>query len=178
MVILPAETWAEFKNLFAQAKLKKGQHFLETGKTEYKIGFVLTGIIRTFYCDASGKEYTKNFHSGNSFIGAYTSMIAHTINQIHIQALTDCELLTADYRDVENLFDKHPMIERVARKLSEFHALHKEKRELEMATLAADQRYRIFQEEFPGLENKIPQYLIASYLGITPTQLSRIRSQA
>lgn len=68
-------------------------------------------------------------------------------------------------------------IERLARKLAELFFVQKEQREIDIVLLDADKRYLLFQKEFPGLENMIPQYHIASYLGITPTQLSRIRKK-
>jgi hypothetical protein len=75
------------------------------------------------------------------------------------------------------LYDKYPKIERLARILAEYFFVRKEKREIELVTLEAKERYAIFQKEHPKLEQRIPQYHIASYLGITPTQLSRIRSK-
>jgi hypothetical protein len=76
-----------------------------------------------------------------------------------------------------NLYNTFPALERFARKLAESYFVLKEKREIELVLLEAGERYLIFQKEFPGLENRIPQYHIASYLGITPTQLSRIRAK-
>jgi CRP-like cAMP-binding protein len=75
------------------------------------------------------------------------------------------------------LYDQFEGLERIARKLAENYFMVKEQREIELVLLDASQRYRLFQQEYPGLENRIPQYHIASYLGITPTQLSRIRAK-
>jgi CRP-like cAMP-binding protein len=86
-------------------------------------------------------------------------------------------LLVATYQEITKLYDQHPQVERLARILAEQFFVRKEKREIELVTLEAKERYAIFQQEHPQLEQLIPQYHIASYLGVSPTQLSRIRAQ-
>jgi hypothetical protein len=81
------------------------------------------------------------------------------------------------FQNINRLYDKYPHIERSARILAEYLFVKKEKREIELVTLEVKERYAIFQKEHLNLEQLIPQYHIASYLGITPTQLSRIRSK-
>ena len=110
-------------------------------------------------------------------MGTYNSLITGNPNNINIQALTDCSLLTVDYKQLVGLYDKHPMLERMARIIAETIFVVKEKREIELVTLDATQRYQIFKQEHPTLENLIPQYHIASYLGVSATQLSRIRGK-
>lgn len=89
----------------------------------------------------------------------------------------DCRLYLADYQNILSLYDHYPSLERFARMVAENHFVQKEKKELELAMLNAAQRYTLFQQEFPELEALVPQYQVASYLGVSPTQLSRIRSQ-
>lgn len=91
--------------------------------------------------------------------------------------MTDCHLLVADFDKVTLLYKDFPKIESLARILAEHKFAIKEKREIELVTLEAKERYDIFKNEHPGLENQISQYHIASYLGISPTQLSRIRTK-
>ena len=110
-----------------------------------------------------------------AFIGAYTSLLTKTPNRITQQALTDCELYVADYNLIEELYARYHQFERFGRKIAEHYFLEKEKKELEMGLLEAKDRYLIFQKEFSGIENLIAQRHIASYLGISQTQLSRIR---
>jgi len=110
-------------------------------------------------------------------MGAFSSLVTGQVNHVHIQALTECELFVADYGALTRLYDAHPDWERFARKLAEGYFVVKEQRELELALLDARARYKRFQEEYPGLEQLISQYQVASYLGVTPTQLSRIRAR-
>jgi CRP-like cAMP-binding protein len=89
--------------------------------------------------------------------------------------MTDCVIWTLKYDEITSRYDACPDLERLARKMAEYYFLQKEKKELEIVLLNATERYQIFQTEFPGIEQHIAQYHVASYLGITPIQLSRIR---
>ena len=155
--------------------LKKGDCFIREGQTAKEIAFLESGIVRAFYRNSEAIEYNKHFFINPCFIGGYASLITKTPNQINQQALTDCNILVAKFADIEALYSSCPDIERAARILAEQFFVQKEQREIEIVLLGADKRYQIFREKFPHLEQHIPQYHIASYLGITPTQLSRIR---
>jgi len=164
-----------FINQFKEKAFVKGTYFAKENQFENKFGILLEGVTRAFYRNEEGIEYNKTFTVPISFLGAYSSLVSGIKNQINIQALTDCKMLVGDYREFAKLYDEYPEIERLSRKLSESYFVIKEKREIELVLLDAEQRYQIFKEEFPQLEQLIPQYHIASYLGVTPTQLSRIR---
>ncbi len=169
------KTWDRIELLFSEKKLTKGAYFIEEGETAKQIGFLQSGIIRAFYRNNEGIEYNKHFFIQNNIIGGYSSLVTSMPNIIFQQALTDCVILVAQYAEITKLYDLCPDFERVGRKLAEFYFVEKEKREIEIVLLEADKRYLIFRKEYPQLEQLIPQYQIASYLGITPTQLSRIR---
>ena len=171
------DTWDAVKNIFREYSLKKGEYFIEAGKATKVFGFLKNGVIRAFYRNNDGVEYNKHFFINNTMVGGYSSLVSNLPNSINQQALTDCELLVGNYQSIIDLLDKHQDLERLLRKLAEGYFVDKEKREVEIVLLEANQRYAIFQEEYPQLEQIIPQYHIASYLGITPTQLSRIRGQ-
>jgi len=166
-----------FTSLFSEKQLKKNEYFALAGEYSSKLAFKLSGIVRAFYRNDQGNEYNKTFFSKNGFIGAYSSLVTNQKNQINIQCLTDSSFFIADFSEIKKLYDANPKIERLARILAEHFFVSKEKREIDLVTLDASERYEIFQKEHPNLENLIPQYHIASYLGITPTQLSRIRAK-
>jgi CRP-like cAMP-binding protein len=134
-------------------------------------------VLRAYYSNDQAEEYNKTFFTENNFVGAYSALITQKKNLIDIDCLTDCSLLVATYQEITKLYDQHPQVERLARILAEQFFVRKEKREIELVTLEAKERYAIFQQEHPQLEQLIPQYHIASYLGVSPTQLSRIRAQ-
>ncbi|MFD0837267.1 Crp/Fnr family transcriptional regulator [Mariniflexile aquimaris] len=170
-------TWNEVKKLFTEHSLKKGEYFLQEGEVAKNFGFLKQGVVRAFYRNNEGVEYNKHFFTKNNMIGGYSSLVTQLPNTINQQALTDCDLLIGNYRKLTDLLDKHQDLERLLRKIAEYYFVDKEKREVEIVLLEANKRYAIFQREHPQLEQLIPQYHIASYLGITPTQLSRIRAK-
>ncbi|MEL6559981.1 MAG: Crp/Fnr family transcriptional regulator [Bacteroidota bacterium] len=177
--IIPFEedTLDIFADLFTEQQYRKGSGFAVKGEYSRNIAFIKSGVLRAYYRDGSGKEYNKTFFTEGNFVGAYSSLITADKNLIDIDCLTDCTLLVTAYRQVTELYDRYPQVERLSRILAEQFFVRKEKREIELVTLQAKDRYVIFQNEHPALEQLIPQYHIASYLGVSPTQLSRIRAE-
>ncbi len=166
---------AALLQLFHPIYLKENDYFIKEGQYAKTIGFLEEGVVRAFFVNEAGKEYTKQFFVGPSLVGAYSSLLTKQKNRIAQQALTDCTIWTAAYEKIEQLYTQHHDLERLGRKIAEHYFLDKEQKELDMALLDADKRYLIFRAAFPTLELQIKQYHIASYLGISATQLSRIR---
>ena len=162
---------------FEEAELPKGMAFAKKGEYSKHIAFVKSGVLRAFYSNEKGEVYNKTFFTESSLVGAYSSLVTGQKNLINIDALTQCSILVAPFEHITKLYTQFPTVERMARILAEQFFVSKEKREIELVTLEAKDRYAIFQKEHPGLEQRIPQYHIASYLGVSPTQLSRIRAQ-
>ena len=172
---LTEATFAELLQHFKPMQLRKHAYFVREGERAQQIGFLTKGIVRAYFCNSAGQEYTKQFFVGPAIIGAYTSLLTRQPNKIAQQALTDCEVLVADYHALEQLYDQYHDLERLGRKVAEGYFLEKEVKELNMALLDAEKRYLIMRAQFPTIEAEVPQYHIASYLGISPTQLSRVR---
>lgn len=164
-------------SFFKQKTLKKNERFAEMGEMSQKIAFLESGVMRAYYRNREGKEYNKHFFTAPSFIGGYSSLISKRPNQIIQEALTDCVIWETNYANLTALYEEHPDLESMARCLAEQFFVQKEQREIEIVLLNANERYEIFQQQYAALEQIIPQYHIASYLGITPTQLSRIRKE-
>lgn len=175
---LKEATWKEIEPLFHRTSLPKQKHFINANETAHKIAFLESGIVRAYFTNREGQEYNKQFFVAPSSIGAYTSLLTGSPNLIPQQALTDCIIWTAEYAAITRRYDDFPDLERLARKMAEYYFLEKERKELEIVLLNATERYQLFQAEFPKIEQYIPQYHVASYLGITPIQLSRIRRQS
>jgi CRP-like cAMP-binding protein len=175
---LQAETWEAILPHFHETQLMAGDYFVKEHVVAHQIAFLQSGIVRAFFTNQKGQEYNKQFFVGPSSIGAYTSLLTGKSNLIPQQALTPCTIWACEYEKLTRLYPKFHDLERLARKIAEHYFLEKEKKELEIVLLDAAQRYELFQDEFPTVAQQIPQYHIASYLGITPTQLSRIRRQS
>lgn len=174
---LQDECWENIKQLIRVKKYNKLSYFAEEGDSPTDIAFICEGTFRAFYRTPDGIEYNKTFFSPNSFILALTSIVSKKPNQINIQALENSTVLQLNYNNLTDLYNKYHSLERMARKIIEYEWTRKEIREIRLVLNNATERYEIFKQEHPGLENKIPQYHIASYLGITPIQLSRIRAK-
>lgn len=171
------KTWALLKGLFVRKELKKLDHFCKVDIVATKLAFLQTGVVRSFYTNKEGQEFNKNFFVAPAFIGAYSSLITQTPNKLAQQALTNCTIWETDYARIKQLYDSCPDLERLGRITAEHYFVEKEMREVNLLTLEAKEYYKIFQQQYPTLEQQISQYHIASFLGITPTQLSRIRSE-
>lgn len=174
---LSEETWSVVMPLFIEGWLPKNQYFVRENEVARKMAFLESGVVRAYFVNQEGQEYNKQFFVGPGSIGGYSSLLTGKPNLIPQQALTDCKIYSCDFASLTRLYPKYPDLERLARKMAEHYFIEKEKKELEIVLLDASQRYKIFQMEFPTLEQLVPQYHIASYLGISATQLSRIRHQ-
>lgn len=163
------------KSIHEIEKLKQGDFFLKLGKPCKKIGQLIKGVLRGFVYDNEGNEITTHFYQeGAMIIGSYIPNVNTTMA---IQALEDSEISVANYSDVMSLVNKNQEITEIINR--EFQNLNKQlqSRLVSLLNLSALEKYELFLKEYPGLLNRIPHYYIAQYLGITPTQLSRVRKQ-
>lgn len=162
-------------SLHSDEYLKSGDFFLRAGKPCTKIGKLIQGVMRGFVHDQEGEEVTTHFYQeGDMIVGSYMPNVNVSMN---IQALEDCEISVADYSAVISQLNKDPQITEVVNR--EFLKLNErlQSRLVSLLNLSSADKYRLFLKEYPGLLNRIPHYYIAQYLGITPTQLSRVRKQ-
>lgn len=173
---LSDSAWNDFSSLLRPKEIRKGEYLLREGERAYDAFFLKDGVIRVFYSQ-NGNEYNKTFFVKGMFPTALTSLLSGEPSHIAFQALTDCELFAFDYQSYRLLFNKHPELAKMMLAILEREWVKKEWHDIRMVTNEATINYQIFQEKFPGLELQIPQYHIASYLGITAIQLSRIRAK-
>jgi len=174
---IPDDSMNSLLNLFEPIAFKKNEFLAQEGEYSTSLFFVESGVLRAFYQNPKGEEFNKLFFTTPSIVGAYSSLITNEINKINIQCLSNCTLLKANFQSILDLYEHNPIIERLNRMIAEDFFVKKEQREMSLVMNDASERYELFKQEFPGLENEITQYHIASYLGITPTQLSRIRAK-
>lgn len=155
--------------------LKSEDIFLRVGKPCVKIGKLMKGVMRGFVYDNDGEEITTHFYQeGDMVVGSY---IPNVNISMTIQALNDCEISVANYSEVMSYVNKDPKITEIIHR--EFQKLNKQlqSRLVSLLNLDSTEKYSLFLKDYPGLLNRIPHYYIAQYLGITPTQLSRVRKQ-
>lgn len=159
--------------VFQYKQYRKGSFFARQGEAADKVGFAVKGLFSMEILKENGAEYIKSFIKPKEFLLA--TFDESEPNPVSILTLMDSAVLEAKYSDVKILFAKCPQLEGLYKKEIERETELAYLRLEQSATLQAGERYELFKKQFSELEDAIPQYLIASYLGITPTQLSRIR---
>lgn len=164
-------------DLFKLVRLDKSAFFIRAGEIPQTFGFVVSGLLRLYYIDAAGVEYTKSFCVENEVVAAYSALLLDQPSRLYIEALEDSCLLIAPYQQYQIVSDQHVSWQIVNRKLAETLFIKKEQRESDLLLDDATARYLKFLQAYPGLEPRLKQHHIGSYLGITPVSLSRIRAQ-
>jgi CRP-like cAMP-binding protein len=155
----------------------KGQPLIREGEKPDSMAFLVDGLFRYYYIDEQGNEYTKGFFTNRSFLSAYSALIQQRESWFTIEALADSTLLVFNYDEWQRLVHDKLCWQKLTLRLVEQGYCIKEARERELLLFDAEKRYRLFKERFPGLEERIKQHMVASYLGITPVALSRIRKK-
>jgi CRP-like cAMP-binding protein len=172
---IPAQEWERIGKLFQAKTIKKNEYFLRIDEMPLSIAVVLSGIFRLYYIDDNGKEWVKSFESAGGLLAAYAEIIQKKPSRTFIQAITDCEILVAPEKDFMAATEGHLCWEAFLRKIAELYYIRKENREYEFLKFQAKDRWDRFNVEFKDIQSQIPDYHIASYLGITPQSLSRLR---
>ncbi|MBA4056605.1 MAG: Crp/Fnr family transcriptional regulator [Marivirga sp.] len=175
IIELPPQQESEIRSVCSIKRIVKGEHFIRAGEIPSKMAFNLQGLLRYYYLDKKGNDYTKGFFPERSPITSYSAMIQDRESYFNIEALEDSVLVVFTYSDWKQLLNKHPCWKQLLIVLLEKGYCAKETREREFLVLDAEEKYRIFIQNFPDIEGRIKQHFIASYLGITPVALSRIR---
>ncbi len=165
----------DIKKTFKYNFIKKGTHLTNEGDVENKISFVCEGMFRYYYITANGEEITKHFTVENDFATSYASLIYQRPTKYSIIADEDCHILSIDYKVYNELIEKDRSWERLARKYTEHIYNLKELREASFLLLDAETRYKEFLNSYKKIESRLRQKDIATYLGINPVSLSRIR---
>ncbi|MFZ0545551.1 MAG: Crp/Fnr family transcriptional regulator [Candidatus Promineifilaceae bacterium] len=174
---IPDDEMDKAVDIFRPMALKKHSYFLRAGEIPKRVGFLTTGILRLFYIDQNGTESIKSFCVENNVIAAYRALLQNEPARFFIQALEDSSLLVAPYEAYQELLSGHICWQILDKKFIQAVYIRKEKREAELLLDDAETRYRNFLVEYPNLNKRIKQHYIASYLGMTPVTLSRIRSK-
>ncbi|WP_219223402.1 Crp/Fnr family transcriptional regulator [Pedobacter antarcticus] len=156
-------------------KVKKGEYFSEAGKVSRKIGYVTKGVFRICYYNKTGESFTRYFVYENRFITDINSFIDEVPSAEYIEAVTDCEILVFSKKDFSELAMTIPGWSDIFSKITSYVLENKMRASSNMLVQDAQTRYSHFLAHYPGLANRIPQLMLASYLGITPSSLSRIR---
>lgn len=157
--------------------LEKGAYFIRTGDVPRRMAFIVSGLFRVFYTTGTGHEKVLVFREEGRMLSAFSAYLEGTTSSYDIQALEDSDLLCISLADYATTVGRSACWRAVSARYAEMLVVEKERREKELLSDDAETRYLRFLDRHPGIEGRIQQYHIASYLGITPVALSRIRSR-
>lgn len=174
---IPKDIGHEFIDLFKARKLQSNEFFLKAGESASQAAFVISGILREYYITDNGSEYNKYFVFPGNLTGSYFDLLSGTSSTAYIQALSDCRILVAPYLKLVELFDSNEHWQKFGKNISDSLFMRKAEREYDLMVLSPEKRFEKLIKTDPDIFHKIPQYHIASYLGLTPVGLSRIKKR-
>lgn len=164
----------EVQHLFSTETIYKDEYFSKAGRTSDRIGFVQSGLLRSYFT-IKEKETTTFFQTPGSLATALLSFLQMKPALENIQALENSELIVISKKDLHNLYNENWKWQQVGRIVIEQYYIKMEQRLIILQSHSAQERYEYFLKEYPKLIQSVPLYYIASFLGMSPETLSRIR---
>jgi CRP-like cAMP-binding protein len=173
-VRLPDEEWARFAGLLRPRRLRRGAHLVRAGERVRALSFIVSGVLRRYYV-VEGREVTTGLLVEHSFATDYPALCADDVSESSLQALTAVSLLSVDVAELQWLARGDGSWRDFAPAAGIALARRRERRQVELLTRSPEERYRDLLRQCPTLMDRVPHYHVASYLGITPESLSRLR---
>jgi CRP-like cAMP-binding protein len=158
--------------------LSKGDFLVQLGDTHHRVAFLHTGIVRFHVVNqATGDDVTKDFVFAPGLVTSFGSAVRNQPARVAISAVEDCAVTLWPFEELRKQMDGRLEWEKFGRKVAEWLYVRKEDRELAFLLQSADERYDALSAEFPAAVSRIPQHLLASYLGVAPESLSRLKAR-
>lgn len=158
-------------------KYLKGQYILQQGDISTTQCFILSGCTKMFFVDNDGQEHIVMFSIEDWWTSDLGSFVSQTPSDFNVQCLEASEVIQFPYETIESLFEGIPKLERFFRKIIEQAFVASQKRIIQNFSLSAKERYQLFHSKYPQIEQRIPQYMLASYLGFTKEFLSKVKKE-
>ena len=174
LIAVPDALWADIETRFARREIKKRETFIAEGKTCRELAFVTGGSFR-YYRMVDGIETTTYFSFENDWISDYSSFLTKTPAGATVEAMEDAVIWSVSYADMQYLYDHHPLWERFGRLMAEYLVTCLDKRMNSLLLSTPEERYLAVLHDNAIYFERVPQHYIASYLGVAPESLSRIR---
>ncbi|WP_186757183.1 Crp/Fnr family transcriptional regulator [Echinicola salinicaeni] len=168
--------WESFSSKLVKATYTSKGKILNLGEVENYLSFIVSGIIR-YYVPGEEQDLTFGFSFENEFASAYDSFLTRNPSSYVLEALGSVQLWRISYEDLQTVYQESTVGNIIGRNAAEGLFLKKSKRELSLLKDSAEERYLKIFSERPEVIREIPLKYIASYIGITPQALSRIRKR-
>jgi CRP-like cAMP-binding protein len=172
---LPNSEIRRFVDLAKRRRIANGSYFIQEGSRTNRLGFVKRGLFQNTYLTKKGDECAFAFTAENGFIYECHAMRTFDVAHYSVQAIEDSIVLEVDYKTWVAPFIESVWWNKILLDLTTLESSEKSGREIRLLTLTGRERYAHFLENYSHLEHRIKQHMIASYLGISPVSLSRIR---
>ncbi|WP_295984206.1 Crp/Fnr family transcriptional regulator [uncultured Algibacter sp.] len=176
-VNLTADEEAFLTSKVSYRKYLKGQYIVQQGDVCKYECFVISGCTKTFFVDEEGQEHIIMFAIEDWWASDLGSFITQTPADFSVQCIENTEFIMFSNDDIEDLYSEIPKLERFFRLIIERAFVASQKRLIRNFSLSAKDRYLYFKKQYPKIDQRIPQYMIASYLGVTKEFLSKIKGQ-
>lgn len=176
-VRLNEEEVATIKSLFTSKKYRRRQYILQEGDVARYETFITKGVTRTYEVDEKGQEHVVQFGLEDWWVGDLFSFLSGKPSRYNIDCLEDTEVLQITKMNLETLYEQVPKMERHFRIIIQNAFIATTRRVSANLAKSALERYNDFINRYPQIDQRVPNNQIASYLGITPQSLSRIRAQ-
>ncbi|WP_157962228.1 Crp/Fnr family transcriptional regulator [Winogradskyella aurantiaca] len=157
--------------------VSKGEILIREGQTVNKTFFVTQGSLRSFCIDKEGKEHTLQFAIKDWWISDFIAIFNNEPASLTVECISDSAVVEFNAQKLNEIYLRFPEFETFQRKNLERHVVSLHKRILNQLQMNALDRYNLFLEQYPNIEQHVPNYHIASYLGITQQSLSRVRAE-
>jgi CRP-like cAMP-binding protein len=176
-VSLSARELEYFNSILEYKVIPKRTMLLQAGNVCNFEAYVIKGCIREYYIDGHGAEVTLQFAVEDWWVSDITSFQDQKVSNMYIETLEDCELLMLSRQSKEELLEEVPKLERMFRLMIQRHLSAVQNRLFKTITHTAIEKYLEFINRYPAIPQRVPQHYIASYLGISPEFLSKLRTR-
>lgn len=171
----PLPAWETIEPTLRVRSLRKGEFLFHAGQEQPFVFVVTQGLVKMVYETPSGDSWVKAFAPAGTCFASIMALARQGVTSFSTEALADSWVVVLEYQEVQRLAARYIEWQRAISRAFEIYGLRKEKREMELLTLTAEERYVRFLEEFQGIASELSQKDIASYIRITPVALSRIK---
>lgn len=163
------------ESIICSALLEPGERLVNMGQKQYNLYFIQSGLLKIVFCNKSGREFIRAFVANGMFYIPLTSYLLNAGAECYVEAIEHCEIQHIPLSVIEKGLETSIGLNKVWRGYMNQHFIRHERREIDLLSSDATQRYINFLEDYPDLDSRLPRHLVASYLGVTEPSLSRIR---